>query len=168
MIEFGNQVVVEQPVDEVFGFVPDCRNLPKWNYYVVDVSKTSDGPLGKWTIFHQVRRTDEQDYRIVMYQPNRRVTIRTVPPSNPEFEMRFTLESEGSGTRITDECKLDTARPALLERLGAGQIRLAVQENLAELKAVLKTGQVRRQDGRQVALWSGIHERNEGHTPYAT
>jgi carbon monoxide dehydrogenase subunit G len=152
MIEFTNQVVVERPVDEVFGFVSDFENVPKWNYYVLDVSKTSGGPIGVETTFHQVRKTDEQDFRIVEYQPNRQVTVQTISPSSPEFEMRFTFEPEGNGTRITDEWKLDTGRPALLERLGAGRIRLAVLENLGKLKTLLETGKVRLQDGRQVAL----------------
>lgn len=152
MIEFKNQVVVERPVDQVFGFVSDLRNVPKWNYYVLDVRKTSDGSLGEGTTFHQVRKTDEQDFRIVTYQPNRQVTIETIPPSTPEFEMRFTFEPEGNRTRITDEWKLDTGRPALLERLGANRIRSAVLENLEKLKVLLETGQVRLQDGRQATL----------------
>ena len=152
MIEFRNQVVVERPVDEVFGFVSDFRNIPKWNYYVLDVNKTSDGPIGVGTTYHQVRKTDEQDFRIVTYQPGRQVTIRTIPPSNPEFEMHFSFESEGDGTRITDEWKLDTGRPALLERLGAGQVKSAVLENLRKLKVLLETGQVRLQDGRLATL----------------
>lgn len=152
MIEFRNQIVVDKPMNQVFGFVSDFRNVPKWNYYVLDVSKTSDGPLGEGTTFHQVRKTDEQDFRIITYRPNRQVTIQTIPPSEPEFEMRFAFESEGSRTRITDEWKLDTGRPALFEHLGAGRIKSAALENLRKLKVLLETGQVRLQDGRRVTL----------------
>jgi hypothetical protein len=66
--------------------------------------------------------------------------------------MRFSFESEGDRTRITDEWKLDTGRPALLERLGAGQVKSAVLENLEKLKVLLETGQVRLQDGRRARL----------------
>ena len=153
MIEFSNQVVVERPIDEVFDFVSQFENVPKWNYFVFDVSKTTDGPIGVGTTFHQVRKTDEQDFRIVTYRPDRRVTIRTIPPSKPEFEMRFTFEPEGNRTRITDAWKLNTGRPALLERLAAGRIKSAVLENLGKLKALLETGKVRLQDGRQATLF---------------
>jgi carbon monoxide dehydrogenase subunit G len=152
MIEFTNQIVVERPVDEVFAFVSDFRNVPKWNYYVLQVTKTSSGPVGAGTTYHQVRKTDEQDFRIVTYRPDRQVTIQTIPPSKPAFEMRFAFEPEGSGTRITDEWKLDTGRLALLERLGAGRIKSAVLENLGKLKQLLETGEVRLQDGRHVSL----------------
>lgn len=152
MIEFSNQVVVDRPLGEVFGFVSDFRNVPKWNYYVRSVTKTSDGPLGVGSTFHQVRKTDEQEFRIVTYEPNCQVTIQTIPPSTPEFEMRFTFEAKGNGTRITDKWKLDTGRPPLLERLGAGRVRSAVLENLGKLKALLETGEVRLQDGRRATL----------------
>ena len=32
------------------------------------------------SIYHQVRKTDEQDIRIVDYQPNRQMTLQTIPP----------------------------------------------------------------------------------------
>ena len=152
MIEFTNTVVIERPVNEVFGFVSDLRNVPKWNYYVLSVSKTSDGPVGVDSTYHQVRKTDEQDIRIVDYQPDRQVTLQTIPPSKPEFEMRFTFEPEDNGTRITDEWKLNTGRNPLLERLGAGRIKSAVLENLGKLKELMETGEVHLQDGRQVML----------------
>jgi carbon monoxide dehydrogenase subunit G len=152
MIEFTNEIVIERPVGEVFDFVSDLRNVPKWNYYVLEVSKTSDGPAGAESTYHQVRKTDEQDIQIVDYQPNRQVTLQTMPSSTPEFEMRFAFEPEGTGTRITDEWKLETGRNPLLERLGAGRIKSAVLENLSKLKELMETGSVRLQDGRQIVL----------------
>jgi carbon monoxide dehydrogenase subunit G len=152
MIEFTNQILIERPIEHVFGFVSDLQNVPKWNYYVLEVSKTSDGPVGVGSTYHQVRKTDQQDIRIAAYRPNRQVTIETIPPSTPEFEMRFTFEPEGEGTRITDAWKLDTGRNPLIERLGAGRIKSAVLDNLGKLKELLETGSVRLQDGRQIVL----------------
>jgi carbon monoxide dehydrogenase subunit G len=152
MIEFTNQILIKRPIDQVFNFVSNLQNVPKWNYYVLEVSKTSDGPLGVGTTYHQVRKTDEQDIRISAYQPNRQVAIETIPPSTPEFEMHFTFESEGEGTRVTDAWKLDTGRNPLIERLGVGRIKSAVLDNLGKLKELLEAGSVRLQDGRQIVL----------------
>jgi uncharacterized membrane protein len=152
MIEFTNQITIDRPIDEVFGFVADFENVPKWNYYVLDVRKTSDGPVGVGTTFHQVRKTDEQDFRIVVYRPDRQVTIETLPSSKPEFEMSFRFEPKGAGTQITDHWRLDTGRNPLLERLGARRIKSAVLENLGKLKELLEAGRVRLQDGRRVVL----------------
>ena len=152
MIEFTNQIVVERPVDEVFGFVANFENVPTWNYYVLEVRQTSPGPVGVGATYHQVRKADAQDFRIMAFNANRQVAVETIPPSMPAFERRLTFEVAGAGTRIVDEWKLDTGRPALVERLGAGRIRSAVLENLGKLKVLLETGRVRLQDGRQVAL----------------
>jgi uncharacterized membrane protein len=152
MIEFTNQVFIEQPLDKVFGFVSDFENIPKWNYYVLSVNKTTAGPVSEGTTYHQVRKTDEQDFQITTHRPGRHVTIQTLPSSKPAFEMRFTFEPEEGGTRITDEWKLDTGRPTLLERLAAGKIKSAVRENLGKLKALMETGEVRLQDGRRMSL----------------
>ena len=59
MLEFENTIRVDRPIVEVFAFLSDLENIPKWNYYVVEVRKLSDGPIGIGTRYHQVRKTDE-------------------------------------------------------------------------------------------------------------
>src|ERR687894_1038168 len=64
----------------------------------------------------------------------------TLTSSSPRFERRFTLYEEGDTTRIRDQWKLDTGRPAVLERLARGRLKSAVAENLAKLKELLEEG----------------------------
>jgi hypothetical protein len=63
MLEFENTIRIDRPVDEVFAFLSDFENIPKWNYYVLEVRQLSDNPVGVGTTYHQVRKTDEQDLR---------------------------------------------------------------------------------------------------------
>lgn len=148
MITFENAIVIDRPVDEVFAFVADFENVPKWNYYVRNVTKTTPDQTGLGATYHQVRKSDVQDYRVIEYEPNEKVVVKTLPPSQPAFEMRFTFEPTGNGTRILDEWELDTGRPEILERLAAGRVKGAVKENLEKLKELLETGSVQLQDGR--------------------
>lgn len=148
MIEFENKIVIERPVEEVFAFVSDFENVPKWNYYVLEVNRTSGGPVGAGTTYHQARKTDEQDFGVTEYEPPERVVVKTLPHAQPAFEMRFTFQAVEGGTQVTDEWKLDTGRPGVLERLGAGRVKQAVKENLSKLKELLETGRVQLQDGR--------------------
>lgn len=152
MVEFENTIRINRPITEVFAFLSDFENIPKWNYYVLEVRKLSRGPIGIGTIYHQVRKTDEQDLRITELDRNRRVTVATSPQSSPRLEMTFTLYDEGGTTRIRDEWKLDTGLPALLERLGSGRVKSAVADNLAKLKELLERGRVVLQDGRYATL----------------
>jgi carbon monoxide dehydrogenase subunit G len=150
MLEFENTIRIQRPVGEVFTFLSDFENLPKWNYYVLKVSKRSTGPIGIGTTYHQVRKTDEQDFRILELEQNHGVAIKTLPQSSPALEMRFTLYDEGGATLIRDKWRLDTGQPVLLEKLAAGKIKSAVAENLAKLKQLLEEGRVVLQDGREV------------------
>ena len=152
MLEFENAIAVERPIDEVFAFLSDFENIPKWNYYVHEVRQLSESPIGIGTTYHQVRKTDEQDFRIIEFEANNTVAVKTLPQSSPSFERRFTLYEEGDTTRIRDQWKLDTGRPALLERLARGRVKSAVSENLSKLKELLQEGRVVLQDGRQVTL----------------
>jgi uncharacterized membrane protein len=152
MLEFENNIRVDRPIVEVFAFLSDLENIPKWNYYVLEVTKVSNGPIGIGTTYHQVRKTDEQEIRITELDQNHTVVVKTLPQSSPRLEMRFTLSKEGNTTRIRDEWRLDSGLPAPIERLGMGRIKSAVAENLSKLKELLEDGQVVLQDGRVVVL----------------
>jgi uncharacterized membrane protein len=152
VLEFENTIRIDRPVDEVFAFLSDFENIPKWNYYVLEVKQLSEGLIGIGTTYHQVRKTDEQYFRITEFEPNQTVAVETLPQSSPALQMRFTLHEEGDTTRIRDEWKLDTGRPAIFERLARGRVKSAVAENLAKLKELLEEGRVILQDGRQVTL----------------
>ena len=149
MFEFENTIRINRPLAEVFAFLLDLENLSKWNYYVLQVRKRSDGPIRIGTIYHQVRKTDEQELRITELEPNHTLTVQTVPPSSPSLEMRFTLDAEADTTLIRDAWKLETGAPGLFERLGARRIQSAVAENLTKLKELLEVGRVVLQDGRE-------------------
>jgi len=152
MLEFENTIRIERAVDEIFAFLSDFENIPKWNYYVLEVRQLSERPIGVGTTYHQVRKADQQDFRIIEFEPDHTVTVKTLPQSSPSFERRFTLYEEGDTTRVRDEWKLDTGRPAVLERLARGRVKSAVAENLAKLKELLEEGRVILQDGRQVTV----------------
>jgi uncharacterized membrane protein len=152
VLEFENTIHIDRPVDEVFAFLSDFENIPKWNYYVLEVRQLSESPIGVGTTYHQVRKTDEQDFRIIEFEPNQSVAVKTLPHSSPSFERKFTLYEEGNTTCIRDEWKLDTGRPAVLERLARGRVKSAVAENLAKLKELLEEDRVVLQGGRRVSL----------------
>jgi uncharacterized membrane protein len=152
MLEFENTIRIDRPEEEVFAFLSDFENIPMWNYYVLEVRQISESSMGLGTSYHQVRKTDEQDFRIIEFEPNHRVAAKTLPYSSPSFERKFTLYEEGDTTRLRDEWKLDPGRPAILERLAHGRVKSAVAENLAKLKELMEEGRVVLQDGSRVTL----------------
>jgi len=149
MIEFKNQIFVQCPVKEVFEFLSDFENLPKWNYYVLDVSKLTPGDVQIGTQYRQIRKNDQQKFEVTEYHPLSSIAIKTLPPER-HLEMKFYLQSLGEGTQIIDEWKLDSPVPGPLNWLATRRVRSAVSENLEKLKKLLENGQVTLQDGRRV------------------
>jgi hypothetical protein len=49
--EFNGSAVIERPIDEVFAFLADGTNDPKFSPRVQEIRKTTDGPIGVGTVF---------------------------------------------------------------------------------------------------------------------
>ena len=152
MIKFENSLVINCPLEEVFDFLANFENMPRWNYFVVKVKGLTPEPPGLGKTFDLTRKTDKHQLRIIEYEQNRRVTFKTVS-DRPSLVMRFNFEPEGTAaTRLRDEWELKTGIPGFLDRLGTGRVKAAVAENLAKLKELLETGRVTLQDGRKETL----------------
>jgi uncharacterized protein YndB with AHSA1/START domain len=46
MVRIAGEIVIHRPVEEVFDFVADERNEPRYNPHMTRVEQTSDGPIG--------------------------------------------------------------------------------------------------------------------------
>ena len=158
-MKFENVVEINAPVDEVFKFVADMRNTPKWNYYVTRVVQESGNGPALGARYRQTRKTDEQRYKISQYDPGCSLIVETLPGSSPEFKRYMRFEIMAEGTRLIDQWSLRTGYPALLENLAGGRVRKAVAENLGKLKELLERGQTQLQDGRMVLYSSSYGNR---------
>lgn len=49
--EFSGSAVIERPIDEVFAFLADGTNDPKFSPRVQEIRKVTDGPVGVGTVF---------------------------------------------------------------------------------------------------------------------
>jgi uncharacterized protein YndB with AHSA1/START domain len=49
MQTFENTVTIQRPAGQVFAFLADFENIPRWNYAIEDTSKISAGPVGVGT-----------------------------------------------------------------------------------------------------------------------
>jgi carbon monoxide dehydrogenase subunit G len=134
---FENTVVIRRPIEEVFGFLAQFENVPKWNYAIVETRKISEGPVGVGTTYHQVRSVpsrSEERLEITTYSPPRQLEIRgQLGP----FASRlvYPLDATGEGTRVTNTVELELGGPGrLLGRVAVPRVREAVAANLRKLK----------------------------------
>lgn len=152
MIRFTNKITIDRPAKEVFEFLSDFENIPKWNYYVLSVEKVSEGPRGKSTIYHQARREDSQSFEIVEYRPHSTLAVKTRPGSSPGFERSFSLHAVDGRTEIVDDWTLDLGKGGIVERLATPAVKKGVMANMTKLKELLENGRTTLQDGRTVEL----------------
>jgi uncharacterized membrane protein len=150
MVRFQNRIEILRPLDEVFEFVSQLENIPRWNYYVTRVERTSEGRDLLGSEYQQIRRTDRQKLRVVAYDPNRLLVIEAVPPSKPVFRREMSFIGNGDTTTIVDSWSLDLGFPGLIERFSKDRVRSAVNENLQKLKELLENGNVTLQDGKVI------------------
>ncbi|MGD8404830.1 MAG: SRPBCC family protein [Anaerolineales bacterium] len=152
MIRFENRIHIDRPREEVFDFVSDFENVPKWNYFVESVRKVDQIPIGMGAQFHQIRKTDQQHFEIIEFERPSKVTVKTLEGSLPKFTMDFEFETKGDATILTDTWQLETGHNPFLELIGKSKIKSAVADNLSKLKQLMETHKARLQDGKIVTI----------------
>ena len=79
MHTFQNTVTIARPVSEVFAFLADLRNIPRWNYAIARTVPTSPGPAGAGATYRQTRtipRRSEESLQITVFQPPARLAVQ--------------------------------------------------------------------------------------------
>jgi len=109
MQTFENTVTIARPAREVFAFLADLRNIPRWNYAIARTVPTSPGPPGAGAAYRQTRtipRRSEESLQITVFQPP---TRRTVQGQLGPFRATasYLLEPVPSGTRLANDAELE-------------------------------------------------------------
>jgi uncharacterized protein YndB with AHSA1/START domain len=138
---FENTVLIARPIEDVFAFLSDLENVPKWNYAIVETRKVSKGPVGVGTTYRQVRSVpsrSEERLEITTYDPPRRLEIRgQLGPFRSR--LLYALDATGEGTRVTNTVELELRGPGrLVGRVAVPRVRDAVAANLRKLKELLE------------------------------
>ena len=100
--QFGATVVIDRPIDEVFAFLADGENDPRWRSGVLDIERVEGEGVG--TRYRQgvkgpMGRRIAADYQVTEFAPPRVLAFRaTAGPVRPEG--RYELEPAGAGTRV--------------------------------------------------------------------
>jgi uncharacterized protein YndB with AHSA1/START domain len=140
-LDFTNAVTIERPVHDVFAFVADPENVPKWNYAIVETRKTSEGPVVVGSTYRQLRSLptrSEETLRVTELVPDRRFTIRgDIGPFAGTLTYEF--EDLDGRTRLTNTAHLEgRGVMKLAAPFATGRVRDAVAANLGDLKDLLE------------------------------
>jgi carbon monoxide dehydrogenase subunit G len=135
---------IARPPGDVFAFVSDVRNEPRWHTDLLEARLTSEGPIDKGSTFavrfKSLMGRSEGTLTVSEYEPPRRVVLlgqigRMAPT------VILTVEPEGHGSRFTR--RVDMEMPGLMGLIAPLMVGMFRKRNAAfaaNLKRVLETG----------------------------
>jgi uncharacterized membrane protein len=143
MINVEVSTVINRPIPEVFAFVANLENHPKWETDFQEVKRLTSTPGGVGTLFQCVLKMPGKSmtskFEITEYEVNKKIAFEgeLAGPAKPKGSYIF--ESVAPGTKVTA-----LPRPQLrglfklLEPIMAGYIRRQNQAHLSNLKQLLE------------------------------
>jgi carbon monoxide dehydrogenase subunit G len=140
MASFENTMIIQRPVEEVFAFLADFQNVPKWNYAIVQTTKVSPGPVGVGTTYRQTRSIptrSEESFEVTVFEPPRRLEVRgQIGPFRARIG--YLLEPTDSGTRLRNAVDLESSGlSTIVAPLATSRVKHAVAANLDTLEQLL-------------------------------
>ena len=139
-------VVINQPVEKVFGYASDPAKYPEWAGPVIDVRDLQQTAPGEWRegdrftlVGKFLGRQFHNPSEVTAYEPNRRFSTRVTGGPIPEQKWTYTFEEASGGTRLSQSMEGDPGSffklvGPLLERAAKRQFR----HDLETLKDLLE------------------------------
>lgn len=143
MIDVTVATRVERPVDEVFAFVADIENEPRWHTDIVEAERLTEGEVGEGTNYRvkfrpQPMSPPEGKIEIVEFEPDRRIVARS-DMGNMKPELTHVFGEVNGGTRVTRRIRVETSGlMTLMSPLMKMMIRRRNAEFLENLKRLLE------------------------------
>jgi uncharacterized membrane protein len=136
-------VTINRPVEEVFAYVSDFQNGPKWQAELLESRCITEGPVGIGTQYTGVRkfmgRRVESVIQFTTYEPNKVIAFKSISGSSP-VEQSFLFESTAEGTRLTTRLELQTSGlMGLAEPLIASSLKREMDASFETLKDMLES-----------------------------
>jgi uncharacterized protein YndB with AHSA1/START domain len=138
-------VVIDRPVEDVFAFVADFENSPKWQSMVQESERLSPGPTSQGSTFREYAKAMGSKgwvtIEITGYERNRGIAYKSTRFGALAPIAAFSFEPSGDGTKVAfsgDPNPVGPLKPmrGLLSRIAS---RLW-QRNLDSLKQLLEAG----------------------------
>ena len=103
--QWETTVLIDRPIEEVFGFLADGQNDKKFSPRVLEIEKKTDGPVGVGTIYSSRVKDaglkSDREFELTEFEPPTKIrwaerskNLVTAP------EGGYDLAPEGSGTRL--------------------------------------------------------------------
>lgn len=136
---------ISRPADEVFEFLADVSNNPKWQYGMVSCTWTSEPPIGVGSTYEQearfMGRNIVSTFVVNQFEPGRRVEIETVKSTFPIKVIRLVEPIDERSSRVSAEISGGPQNGFLkwLEPLMRGRAQKSIDADYDRLAQLLET-----------------------------
>jgi uncharacterized membrane protein len=144
-------VTIARSPDEIYAFWRDLENLPEFMTHLEQVLDQGGG-RSHWRARGPAKTSVEWDAEIVVDEPGRRISWRSIPGADVENEglVEFTRAPRDRGTEV--RLRMSYAPPGGAVGRGAAKLlgeepKQQVTDDLRRLKQLLEAGEVVRSDG---------------------
>jgi uncharacterized protein YndB with AHSA1/START domain len=146
MIRIETSTQIDRPRDEVFDFLTDIDNLPKWQTGVIQSKRQSEGPVRVGFQFEEAAKVGPWKLHTVCtvteLKPNQRFAFVAKSSGPLDYEGYFDLQPVAGGTRLTLSGGARLKRLwRLLQPVLAGDLRKESRTELATMKLLLEAAQ---------------------------
>lgn len=144
MITFDLSTLVDRPIPEVFTFLSNPLNLPKWQSMVASIEQVTPGAVGvgsKYKVSAEMlgRKIDGLMEITTFAPPDKFGFTNQAGPM--QVTVTVTLKPVGTGAKIALHADGNPGGVfKLAEGVLAGQVKSQMEGNLARLKSVLEAG----------------------------
>ena len=103
---FEGTTVIDRPIEEVFAFLSDGTNDPRFSPRVLEIRKTTDGPGGVGTVYASTVKDagvkTNREFEITEFESPTKIRWAEVSKNQvTATEGGYDLAPEGGGTRVT-------------------------------------------------------------------
>ena len=141
MFTVEQHICINRPVAEVFGYVTNPANIPRWRADVLGITG-ADGSVSIGSQFEElVNFMGHKTYtmRVTEYQPHRRAVIQAIAGPGVSPTQTFEFEPSDSGTHFSVCAQVRTAGMfRLMEPMMPGMFKKTWGQYLANLKQILE------------------------------
>ena len=110
MAGFKKTERIGRPQQDVFAYISDLDNVPRWLPGVIEVEKLTDGPVAVGTRYRETRQAAERkgyvEMEVTAFDPPRTFAT-SFDQGGYETTYRYILEADGKGTNVTLECAVE-------------------------------------------------------------
>lgn len=145
MIDVTTTIEIARPTDEVFAFVADQTNAPRWQTGLHGVRRLTPGPIGVGSEHEFARRFAGREMtsrnRFVEFEPGRFVAFEIPNGWITGTASYLTEAGPSGGTLLTSRMRLRLRRPAsVLEPILGWLLARDSRRDEARLKRLLERG----------------------------